>query len=96
MLHTLSHSPYHTDLPALLRMVTADDALLLIQDGVIAAIDGSLAWEHLCASCPAPVYALIEDVHARGLSAQISTMVTLVDYTEFVRLTALHARQLAW
>lgn len=43
-----------------------------------------------------PVYALREDVVARGFAEQISTSILLVDYTEFVRLTAQHAVQLAW
>ncbi|MGM3173319.1 sulfurtransferase complex subunit TusB [Dickeya lacustris] len=96
MLHTVARSPYHIDLEALIRMTCADDAILLIQDGVIAALDGSSVCERLRSSSPASVYALIEDVEARGLTAQISSAVTLVDYTGFVRLTALHTRQLAW
>ncbi|ATZ96105.1 MULTISPECIES: sulfurtransferase complex subunit TusB [Dickeya] len=95
MLHTLAHSPYHTDLDALLRNVGDGDAILLLQDGVIAALAGTPGGERLLSS-GATVHALKEDVEARGLIAQISTTIVLIDYTEFVQLTALHSRQLAW
>lgn len=35
MLHTLSSSPWHTDLRAMLRLVKDGDDLLLLSDGVI-------------------------------------------------------------
>ncbi|MBP2845055.1 sulfurtransferase complex subunit TusB [Dickeya oryzae] len=95
MLHTLAHSPYHTDLDALLRNVGVGDAILLLQDGVIAALNGVPFSERL-QSCGATVYALQDDVAARGLSEQISTTIVLIDYTQFVQLTVLHSRQLAW
>ncbi|AUQ26994.1 sulfurtransferase complex subunit TusB [Dickeya zeae] len=95
MLHTLAHSPYHSDLDALLRNVGSDDAILLLQDGVIAALSGAPFGERLQSS-GATVYALQEDVVARGLSEQISTTIVLIDYTQFVQLTVLHSRQLAW
>ncbi|MBP2850840.1 sulfurtransferase complex subunit TusB [Dickeya oryzae] len=95
MLHTLAHSPYHTDLDALLRNVGADDAILLLQDGVIAALSG-VPFSKRLQSSGATVYALQDDVAARGLSAQISTTIVLIGYTQFVQLTVLHSRQLAW
>ncbi|WP_226101445.1 sulfurtransferase complex subunit TusB [Dickeya oryzae] len=95
MLHTLAHSPYHTDLDALLRNVGADDAILLLQDGVIAALSG-VPFSKRLQSSGATVYALQDDVAARGLSAQIFTTIVLIDYTQFVQLTVLHSRQLAW
>ncbi|ATO35022.1 Protein TusB [Dickeya dianthicola] len=95
MLHTLAHSPYRTDLDALLRNVGEGDAILLLQDGVIAALAGAPDGERLLSSA-ATVYALQADVAARGLLDQISTTIVLIDYTQFVQLTALHSRQLAW
>ena len=41
MLHTLSHSPWQCDIDALLSMLRDGDDLLLIQDGVLAALEGS-------------------------------------------------------
>ncbi|MBX9447748.1 sulfurtransferase complex subunit TusB [Dickeya chrysanthemi] len=95
MLHTLAHSPYHTDLDALLRNIGEGDVILLLQDGVIAALSGASINERILTS-GVPVYALQEDVAARGLADQISTTIVLIGYTEFVQLTALHSRQLAW
>lgn len=95
MLHTLMQSPWHCDLETLLLLTGPGDDLLLLQDGVLAAIDGSTALERLLAS-PAAVWVLKEDVEARGLIAQISTKIQPVDYTEFVALTAKHQQQMAW
>ena len=40
MLHTLSVSPWHVDIDAMLRLVKPGDDLFLLSDGVVAAIDG--------------------------------------------------------
>ncbi|WP_192456590.1 sulfurtransferase complex subunit TusB [Musicola keenii] len=95
MLHTFSHSPYQTDIDALLDSLGAGDALLLLQDGVIAALGAASVLSRLQQS-GARVYALQSDIDARGLGNQISTEIQLIDYTEFVQLTVKHARQLAW
>ncbi|CBG91171.1 sulfurtransferase complex subunit TusB [Citrobacter rodentium] len=95
MLHTLRRSPWHSDFSSLLRLLAEGDALLLLQDGVIAAIEGSRYLETL-RNAPITVYALQEDIDARGLTGQISDSVVRVSYTDFVRLTVAHASQLAW
>ncbi len=95
MLFTLGHSPFHCDLNALLRTVSPGDDLLLIQDGVIAALEGSAALELLLAA-PITLSALQDDIDARGLVAQISTRVKRVSYTDFVRLTVKQRGQVAW
>lgn len=95
MLHTLRHSPWQCDIAELLRMLQPGDDLLLIQDGVIAALEGGRYLESLRAA-PITVYVLEEDIHARGLSAQISGSVVRVGYTDFVRLTVKHSAQMAW
>ncbi|VCZ46624.1 Protein TusB [Escherichia coli] len=41
MLHTLHRSPWLTDFAALLRLLSEGDELLLLQDGVTAAVDGN-------------------------------------------------------
>ncbi|EIK96418.1 sulfur relay protein TusB/DsrH [Pseudomonas sp. M47T1] len=77
-LHVLSHSPF-TDqrLASCLRLLGKDDGLLLTGDAVYALLNDSLA--HL----QGRVYALAEDVQARG----ISTDATVVDYPGFVQLS---------
>lgn len=60
MLYTLSHSPNQCDLPALLRLTAEGDALLLLQDGVLAGLAGSAHLELLLAA-PISLYALQDD-----------------------------------
>ncbi len=95
MLHTLMHSPFQCDFALLLRMLKTGDDLLLIQDGVIAALNGSDALEKLLRT-PANIYVLRDDLEARGLFAQISTTPSVVDYTDFVALTLKQPQQMAW
>lgn len=64
MLHTLSHSPWQCDIDALLSMLREGDDLLLIQDGVLAALDGSRFVEILT-NAPITVSALKDDLDAR-------------------------------
>ncbi|EEL5598140.1 sulfurtransferase complex subunit TusB [Salmonella enterica] len=95
MLHTLPHCASGVDFPALLRLLKEGDALLLLQDGVTVAIEGNRFLESL-RDAPITVYALKEEIDARGLGGQISDSVVRVDYTEFVRLTVKYANQMAW
>ena len=41
MLHTLRHSPWQCDMAALMRTLQEGDDLLLLSDGVTAAVVGS-------------------------------------------------------
>lgn len=95
MLHTLSHSPWQCDIDGLLRMLTEGDELLLIQDGVLAAIEGSRFVEMLN-NAPITVSALKEDIAARGLVGQISAKIDVVSYNDFVNLTVKHTTQMSW
>ncbi|MEQ9877979.1 sulfurtransferase complex subunit TusB [Pectobacterium aroidearum] len=95
MLHTLSCSPYHTDLDTLLQSLDKGDVLVLLQDGVIAALAGGNIIPRLLDSAVS-LYALRHDVVARGMAEQISNSVVLIDYNEFVQLTVEHSQQLAW
>ncbi len=95
MLHTLTASPFKTDLAAIVRLFAAGDDVLLIQDGVLAAIEGTRGLEIL-QKAPISLYVLEEDVVARGLSAQISTSVATVSYTDFVALTVKNPQQMTW
>lgn len=95
MLHTLMTSPFYCDLSAMLRLLAEGDDVLLLQDGVIAALEGSSALEALL-NAPISVYVLQEDVDARGLIAQISTRVITISYTDFVTLAVRHSQQMTW
>lgn len=95
MLFTLAKSPQQCDLAALIRLIGEGDALLLMQDGVIAALENGPAQSHI-SSLTCPVYVLLEDLEARGLAGQISHNLTRVDYTGFVDLTEKHRQHIAW
>lgn len=95
MLHTLMTSPFRCDLAAMVRLLAEGDDVLLLQDGVIAAVAGSPALEVLL-NAPISLFVLKEDLDARGLFGQISTSVTPVSYTDFVTLVAKHPQQMTW
>lgn len=95
MLHTLMTSPFYCDLSSMLRLLAEGDDVLLLQDGVIAALEGSSALEALL-NAPISVYVLQEDLDARGLIAQISTRVITISYTDFVTLAVRHSQQMTW
>ena len=95
MLHTLSVSPWHADIAAMLRLMERGDDLVLLSDGVTAAIaDGRFL--EILQSAPITLYVLQDDVDARGLAGQIADSVVRVGYTDFVSLTVKHEGQLAW
>jgi len=95
MLHTLSHSPWHCDIESLLSMVREGDALLLTQDGVLAAIEGS-RFVDILSNAPISVSALKDDIDARGLAGQISAKIDVVSYTDFVNLVVQHTGHMNW
>jgi tRNA 2-thiouridine synthesizing protein B len=95
MLYILSHSPNQCDLPTLLRLTSEGDALLLLQDGVLAALAGS-AHLDLLLNSPISLYVLQDDVEARGLSGHISRNASLIGYNQFVELTEQHRSQMTW
>lgn len=95
MLHTVSHSLFHLDTDALLRHIGPSDCVLLFQDGVTATVCGSKHIGQLI-NCGVSVYALTEDIAARGLQAMVADGIKLIDYKGFVALTVLHPQQMAW
>ncbi|WP_253381496.1 sulfurtransferase complex subunit TusB [unidentified bacterial endosymbiont] len=95
MLHILSRSPWQCDIDALVSMLREGDDLLLIEDGVLAALEGSRFVEILN-NAPITVLALKDDLDARGLIGQISAKIDAVGYTDFVNLTVRQASQMNW
>ena len=95
MLHTLISSPFQCDYSLLLRMLQPDDDLLLMQDGVLAGLQKSRLLPLLLQS-PARLWALEDDLAARGLIAQISPDITVISYNDFVMLTVKQQQQMSW
>ncbi|MCG8709644.1 sulfurtransferase complex subunit TusB [Brenneria sp. 4F2] len=95
MLHTLSHSPYHCDIDTLIRCLGPEDALVLLQDGILAALADSAVGNRL-RDASIPLYVLKNDTDARGLTEQISDNFKLIGYNQFVQLTVKYSQHLAW
>ncbi len=96
MLHTINKSPYsHQCLAECLRVCGSDDAILLIEDGVYAAL-ASGEWIALLLAKTAAVYVLQPDAAARGIADRIAIGTKAVDYTGFVQLCAEQRNMLAW
>jgi tRNA 2-thiouridine synthesizing protein B len=98
-LHTVNKSPFERNtLQSCVGHLTAGDALLMIEDGVLGAREGSSAAASVKAALVSgSVYALAPDLAARGIKPeQLIDGVKAVDYGGFVDLVTQHARTVAW
>ena len=95
LLHTLSRSPAHAALRDCLAVLAPVDALLLLGDGVYAALAGSEAAALLAAS-GADLFVLDADAALAGVRDCLMPQATLVDDDGFVALSERYSRQLAW
>lgn len=95
MLFILNRSPYVCDIRALLRIVKPRDDFIMLSDGVIAGLLNSPAECALRASSMM-IYALENDIVARGLSDYLSDNIIIVSYKQFVKLTEKHSSQMRW
>lgn len=85
-LHTVNKSPSQSALlEDCLDFIPPDAALLLIEDGVLAAVDNEMNRE-LFDGIQNPLYVLAADVTARGLQGRLLDRFMLVDYAGFVGL----------
>lgn len=98
MLHTVNKSPSERNaLDTCLRHATPGDAILLIEDGVYAALRDSHCTPLLQEALQSlRVYALRPDVEARGIGNKLLEGIVLVDYGGFVDLTLEHSPVMAW
>ncbi len=99
MLHTVNKSPFEkTALDSCLRLATAGSAVLLIEDGVYAALQGtSISQEITEKMKDISFYVLSSDVDARGLSDKpLIDGIRSVDYGGFVDLVTEHEASTAW
>ena len=91
MLHTVNRSPLSSNsLYSALRIAAPGDPLLLLEDGVYAAIPGA-AWEQALRAALAqrPIYALGADLQARGIERLIEG-IQVTGYDGFVALVEQH------
>lgn len=95
MLHIINKSPYTSNaLQECLRFAAGGDVILLIEDGVYNAAKHAEIAAALNANVK--VYALKEDIGARGHAGKLTTGVTVTDYAGFVELTVLHRLVQSW
>lgn len=92
-LHTISGSPRSGLLHSCLRLVCPGDGILFIQDGVYHSFPPRLLD---CVSQDNALFALREDLVARGLSDRMSDRITPVGYGRFVELTVNYEKVISW
>lgn len=83
VLHTIARSPRSALLNSCQPTLAQSDALLLLEDGVYYCLDGQ-ALASLPKGCR--VFALREDVRARGLADKLPAAVERVSTKKFVAL----------
>ena len=94
VLHTLNAAPGSVAFEDCLRLATAGDTILLLGNGVYAALAGSEA-AGLLRHSEADVVILKDDAIAAG-SAISSDLFLAIDMAGFVELSERYPRQLAW
>lgn len=91
MLYTFSQADYNNaELSAYLTNATAQDAVVLWQDGVLLAIK----YPQLFTACQANCYALELDLQARNITALLPPKVRSVSMPFLVELTERYTPQL--
>lgn len=97
-LHTWNKaSAQAASLAACLAVMTAGDTLLLLEDGVYLAMDQDFVQRFARGSQASPgLCVLAADLAARGISARISPVATVIDSKEFVDLCLQHLQVVNW
>lgn len=98
MLHTINKSPFERrSLDSCLNHAKKGSAILLIEDGVYAAVKGTATGRKLeTVMKDVSVYALQPDVDTRGMQGRLVDGVKLVDYGGFVDLVTQHQGTQSW
>lgn len=99
ILHTVNKSPFEkTTFDSCLNHARAGDAVLLIEDGVYAAVKGTAVAKRIAArNGDLSIYALGPDLAARGVNDKaLIEGIAVVDYGGFVDLVAEHDVAQAW
>ncbi|UZE09882.1 sulfurtransferase complex subunit TusB [Pseudomonas sp. B21-053] len=93
-LHVLSHSPFGDDrLTSCLRVIGANDALLLSGDAAYALQSGTVPFNALIAR-NLKLFVLAEDAQARALN--VPDWAEAIDYPAFVELSIHYDKVNSW
>ncbi len=99
MLHTVNKSPFEKNsLESCLRLAKKGSSILLIEDGVYAAMKGTAVSDKVSAAMQdKKVYVLGPDLKARGLDeSRLLDGISVVDYGGFVDLAASSDKVQSW
>ncbi len=99
MLHLINKSPFEKNsLDSCLRIAKSGSSVLLLEDGVYAAVANAAHADKLTSRLgDLSIYVLGPDVAARGLNdSPLIAGITVVDYEGFVDLVAEHDANQSW
>lgn len=98
LLHTVNKSPFERNtLASCLRYAQRGASILLIEDGVYAAVSDTMFTPTIKAALgDYTIYALRADIEARGLQGRLIDGITLIDYGGFVDLVTQHSAVQSW
>lgn len=98
MLHIISKSPFsHDAFQSCLRLALPGSDLLLIENGVYAGLSGTDFGCQLQAIQQIhKLYALEDDILARGIQERLIAGIQLINYGGFVDLVAINKRIQTW
>jgi tRNA 2-thiouridine synthesizing protein B len=94
ILHTLNASPASSAFFDCIRVVDVSDAIVLMGDGVYAALQGTKGYAELRAT-GVELYLLFPDAQVAGVIHPAVGIIS-IDMADFVALTERFRRQLAW
>lgn len=97
MLHTVNKSPYSSNsLELCLSYAKTGDVVLLIEDGIYAAMKGG-ASVSMVSGASVKVYALGPDLKARGIASdKLIDGIEVVGYDGFVNMAAENDKVQSW
>ena len=95
ILHTLSAAPDSCAFLDCCRILCAGDALILLGDGVYAALRGTDAHARLL-DTGVEIYVLHADACAAGVLQRLGNRVAVVSFDDFAGLSERFTKQQAW
>jgi len=88
-------SPFQMDIMLLIDFLRAEDDLVALQDSVIVMVENNIFINKLL-SISVNMYAIKQDIYARGIQGIVSNEVNIIDYVQFVYLTNKNKTQMSW
>ena len=96
ILHCVTASPHQSSaLSDCLTLTTSTDIVLLLQDGVMAALNQG-PWQVMLKTSNCRVVVLEEDLQARGLQGFVHADFQVINMNDFVTLTEEYPTQITW